>query len=68
VYLLPLLWQVLAVAKGSRSVVTDKRGHFRHWQFVLVPKHTPSATWIPNGKSQLAAVDQGHHSRYVHMN
>jgi hypothetical protein len=67
---LSFVWQVLAVAQGSMSVVTDKRGHFRQGQFVFVPKYT-AATQIPNGKSQLAVVDAGHHfiSRpwYMHV-
>ena len=64
------MWQVLAVAQGSMSVVTDKRGHFRQGLFVLVPKYTTPATQIPNGKSQLAVVDAGHHlisPWYVYM-
>ena len=57
-------------AKGSMSVVTDKRGNFRQGYFVLVLKHTTPATQIPNGKSQLAVVDAGHHfisPWYMHM-
>jgi hypothetical protein len=44
IYLLSFMWQVLAVAQGSMSVVTDKRGHFRQGLFVLVPKYATPAS------------------------
>jgi hypothetical protein len=31
------------------------------------PKHTPPATHTSSGKSQLAALHEVHHTRYVHM-
>jgi hypothetical protein len=58
-YLLSFVWQVLAVAQGSRSAELDKRGHARQGYFVLVPKYTTPVTQIPNGKSQLAVADAG---------
>jgi hypothetical protein len=54
-------------AKSSRSVVAGRRGHIRQGQFVPNPKHTPPATQAPSSKSQLAALHEVHHTRYVHM-
>jgi hypothetical protein len=58
-YLLSFMWQVLTVAQGIISIVTDKRGHFRQGNLFLfqstqhqLPRYrtaSPNSQWLMQG-------------------